>query len=598
MFGRMKSRILVSLFALPFLGVGVWMLWSISSAFVDAYQMDGWVQVEARLSSAGYRTHTGDDSDTFEAYAKYTYTYQGQVYVGDRVSIASGADNIGDYQRDIGHNLSRAQANGEAILVYVDPNEPSNSIIDRGIRWGLIGFKSIFVFVFGGVGLGLLILVWRAPKEKDKTDPKYADKPWLLNDDWHTATVRSSSKTSMYGVWAFAAFWNLVSAPLPFLLYDEVVNKQNYIALVGLLFTAVGIWLLTWAIRQTLEWKRFGATPVTLDPFPGSIGGHVGGTIEIGVPFNAANEFEVTLTNLHHYVSGSGKNRDRKEKAKWQDTLIAHAEPGGRGTKLTFRFDVPTDLEASDTDEDDCYHRWRLNLSAELEGTDLDRSYDIPVYATAMQSRHLPKRTVERSREKQDASSDKAILETVQVINDAGGRRMIYPIGRYLGSSLGAFIVGGVFAAVGWWLIVEEGQRIFGAVFGGIGALVGILALYMMTNSLEVSQDGMNIKTVRRILGIPVKRSYMRRDAFIKFTKDRSFQSQDGSKHVIHYSIYANDNDGDKITVGEGFKGESEAKAAIRLISKELGLSGDDSSDRRNEPAPAWDPAGLLSRTQ
>ncbi|MDH3410173.1 MAG: DUF3592 domain-containing protein, partial [Gammaproteobacteria bacterium] len=337
----MKSRILVSLFALPFLGVGVWMLWSISSAFVDAYQMDGWVQVEARLSSAGYRTHTGDDSDTFEAYAKYTYTYQGQVYVGDRVSIASGADNIGDYQRDIGHNLSRAQANGEAILVYVDPNEPSNSIIDRGIRWGLIGFKSIFVFVFGGVGLGLLILVWRAPKEKDKTDPKYADKPWLLNDDWHTATVRSSSKTSMYGVWAFAAFWNLVSAPLPFLLYDEVVNKQNYIALVGLLFTAVGIWLLTWAIRQTLEWKRFGATPVTLDPFPGSIGGHVGGTIEIGVPFNAANEFEVTLTNLHHYVSGSGKNRDRKEKAKWQDTLIAHAEPGGRGTKLTFRFDVP-----------------------------------------------------------------------------------------------------------------------------------------------------------------------------------------------------------------------------------------------------------------
>lgn len=598
MFGRMKSRILVSLFALPFLGVGVWMLWSISSAFVDAYQMDGWVQVEARLSSAGYRTHTGDDSDTFEAYAKYTYTYQGQVYVGDRVSIASGADNIGDYQRDIGHNLSRAQANGEAILVYVDPNEPSNSIIDRGIRWGLIGFKSIFVFVFGGVGLGLLILVWRAPKEKDKTDPKYADKPWLLNDDWHTATVRSSSKTSMYGVWAFAAFWNLVSAPLPFLLYDEVVNKQNYIALVGLLFTAVGIWLLTWAIRQTLEWKRFGATPVTLDPFPGSIGGHVGGTIEIGVPFNAANEFEVTLTNLHHYVSGSGKNRDRKEKAKWQDTLIAHAEPGGRGTKLTFRFDVPTDLEASDTDEDDRYHRWRLNLSAELEGTDLDRSYDIPVYATAMQSRHLPKRTVERSREKQDASSDKAILETVQVINDAGGRRMIYPIGRYLGSSLGAFIVGGVFAAVGWWLIVEEGQRIFGAVFGGIGALVGILALYMMTNSLEVSQDGMNIKTVRRILGIPVKRSYMRRDAFIKFTKDRSFQSQDGSKHVIHYSIYANDNDGDKITVGEGFKGESEAKAAIRLISKELGLSGDDSSDRRNEPAPSWDPAGLLSRTQ
>lgn len=594
----MKGKILVSLFALPFFGIGVWMLWSVSNEFLDAYQMQSWVQVEARLSSAGYRTNSGEDSDTYEAYAKYSYTYQGKSYVGDRVSIASGGDNIGDYQQDIARELSGAQARGHAILVYVDPNEPSNSIIDRGIRWGLIGFKSIFLFVFGGVGLGLLIFTWRASKEKDESDPKYADKPWLLNNDWQTATIRSSSKTTMYGVWAFAAFWNLVSAPLPFLLYDEVVNKQNYIALVGLLFTAVGIWLLIWAIRQTLEWKRFGATPVTLDPFPGSIGGHVGGTIEIGVPFNSANEFEVTLTNLHHYVSGSGKNRSSKEKAKWQDTLIAHAEPGGRGTRLTFRFDVPEGLEESDTDQDDSYHRWRLNLSAELEGTDIDRSFDIPVYATATQSRHLSNRAVERSREQQDSASDKAVLNTVRVINDAGGRRMVYPIGRYLGSSLGAFIVGAAFAGAGWWLIVEEGQRIFGSVFGGVGALVGIFSLYMMSNSLEVSQDGMNIKTVRRILGIPVKRSYMRRDAFVKFTKDSSFQSQNGGKHVIYYSIYANDIDGDKITVGEGFKGESQAKAAIRLIGNEFGLFNDDSDDRGREPAASWDPAGLLSRPQ
>lgn len=592
----MKGKILVSLFALPFFGVGVWMLWSVSNEFFDAYQMQSWMRVEARLSSAGYRTHSGDDSDTYEAYARYSYTFQGKAYVGSRVSIASGADNIGDYQRDIARELSGAQARGNAIVVYVDPKEPSNSIIDRGIRWGLIGFKSIFLFVFGGVGLGLLVFTWRAPKEKDKNDPMYADKPWLLNNDWQTETIRSSSKASMYGVWAFAAIWNLISAPLPFLIYDEVVTKQNYVALVGLLFTAVGIGMLVWAVRRTLEWKRFGATPVALDPFPGSIGGHVGGTIEIGVPFDAANEFEVTLTNLHHYVSGSGKNRSSKEEAKWQDTLIAHAEPGGRGTRLTFRFDVPADLDASDTDEDDSYYRWRLNLSAELEGTDLDRSYDIPVYATGVQSRHLSNLAVERSREKQESASDKAVLKTVQVINDATGRRMFYPVGRYLGSALGAFIVGGAFAAVGWWLIVEEGQRIFGSVFGGMGALVGIFAFYMMTNSLEVSQDGASIATVRRILGIPIKRSYMRRDAFVKFTKDSSFQSQNGGKHVIYYSIYANDIDGDQVTVGEGFKGESEARAAIRLIARELGLASEERTASRDEPTESWDPAGLLSR--
>ena len=40
----------------------------------------------------------------------------------------------------------------------------------------------------------------------------------------------------------------------------------------------------------------------------------------------------------------------------------------------------------------------------------------------------------------------------------------------------------------------------------------------------------------------------------------------------MHYSIHAVDTHGGKIVVGEGFKGESEANAAIRLISRELGL--------------------------
>ena len=33
----------------------------------------------------------------------------------------------------------------------------------------------------------------------------------------------------------------------------------------------------------------------------------------------------LTLTNIHSYMSGSGKNRSRKEKAEWQDAIVAHA---------------------------------------------------------------------------------------------------------------------------------------------------------------------------------------------------------------------------------------------------------------------------------
>lgn len=570
----MKGKIFTSLFALPFFGVGVWMLWSISTALHDADRMSEWVQVEAQLMSGGYSVSSGDDSDTFEAHAEYTYSVNGRSYVASRVSVSGGSDNIGDYQRDIGSRLSRAHASGNSILVWVNPENPAEAVIDRSIRWGLMGFKSIFLMVFGGFGGGLLFYVWRMPPEKDKTEPRFADNPWLLDDAWQTATVRSSSKASMVGVWIFALFWNLVSAPIPFLLYEEVVEKKNYIALVGLLFTAVGIGMFVWAVRRTREWKRFGPTPVTLDPFPGSIGGHVGGTIDLNLPFDSQNEFQVTLTSLKSYISGSGKNRSRKEHAKWQDVIVAHAESTGIGTRLTFRFDIPKGLRESDAlREDDTYYIWRLDVSAELDGADLDRSFDIPVYATATQSRSLSKLAVERGRKKQSARTEKAVQDVIKVLHDGGGRRMFYPMGRNFGPSLGGFTVGAAFAATGAYLVVEEGQRVFGSIFGGIGALVALATLYAMFNSLEVARDVGGFRTVRRWLGIPVKRSQMGSHEFARFSKKSSYQTRGGGKHVMHFTIYAEDGRGRKLVVGEGFRGDSQAEAAMRFIGQELGLS-------------------------
>ena len=151
----MKARILTGLFALPFAAVGVWMAWLVGSSATDAWQMRGWEPVPATVISGGYRTSSGD-SDTFEAYADYQYSWNGHRYSGDRVSISSGADNIGDYQRDMGRRLIRAQQTGEPITVYVNPEQPGESIVDPSLRWGRLGFESIFLRVFGGVGFGVL----------------------------------------------------------------------------------------------------------------------------------------------------------------------------------------------------------------------------------------------------------------------------------------------------------------------------------------------------------------------------------------------------------------------------------------------------------
>ena len=586
----MKGRIFVTLFALPFFGVGVWMLWSIGMTFHDAWRMQGWEPVPAQLISAGYETRSGDDSDTYKAYASYSYRYLGQAYSGYRVGLADGAANIGSYQPDTGNRLGAVLARGEPVTVWVDPGSPTDSIIDRSIRWGLVGFKSIFVFVFGGIGLGLLVYTWTAPKEKDASLTQYRDSPWLLNDDWQTPEVRSDSRMAMWGAWAFAAFWNAISSVTPFIAYREVIENENHLALIALLFPLVGVGLLAWAMHRTLEWRRFGAAPVMLDPFPGSIGGHVGGTIDLNLPFDSTAKFHVTLTNLRSYISGSGNNRSRRETAEWQDDLVAHAEPGSKGTRLTFRFDVPNGLDESDAQQaGDSYFTWQLNLRAELPGTDINRDYEIPVYATAQQSRGLPDRAMQRSRDEQDAIADSRVRDLVRIKHRPMGQSMFYPMGRHLLPNLVGVLFGALFTGAGWFLITQEGHTVFGGIFGGVGVLVALGAFYMMTNSLEVSQDGTSVNTLRRWLGIPVSRKSMPRSHFTRFEKKSSMKTQSGGRHVIYYTINMIDHDGNKMAVGEGFKGESEAQAAIRVIARELGLRIERDSTRSRPGEPLFD---------
>jgi len=589
----MKGRIFMFLFALPFFGVGVWMGYSAGSNLADAWQMQEWVAVQGTLHRAGYETHSGDDSYTYEAYADYSYEFGGQQYSNDRVAIAGGADNIGDYQQDLGGHLSDVHSRGETIVVYVDPDKPSEAILDRSVRWGIVGFKAIFLFTFGGVGLGLIIFVFRTPKEKDLSDPKYRDAPWLANDKWQTAVIKSGSKTSMYASWAFAAFWNLVSAPLPFVIYTEVTEKNNLPALLGLLFPLVGLWLITWAVLRTLEWRRFGAAPLTLDPFPGSIGGHVGGTIDVNLPYDSNAQFSLTLTNLHSYVSGSGKNRSRKESAEWQDMQVASASSGPRGSRLSFRFAVPEDLEESAADQsEESYYLWRLNVKADLPGVDIDRDYEIPVYATGESSAALSGFAIDQARTKQNKKHLRVIESIVNLSYEAGGRAMRFPMGRNLLSGFMGLIFGSIFAGTGWYLIKYEGHPFMGGVFGLVGLLIVVSAFYFVLNSLEVLQEGGDIRTVRRILGIPIKSGRMRRADFVRFSKKASSTTQSGKSHVIRYSISAVDRHGQTLVVGEGFTGASQADAAADFIARQFGLTSENNAP---EPDSGIDEYNLLT---
>jgi len=570
----MRSRIFMVLFALPFFSIGVWMVWSIGSTFHDAWSMRAWAAVPARVLEGGYETRSGDDSDTYEAYARYAYRYDGRNYEGSRVGLSTGADNLGDYQVDTGRMLGSAAAGNRTITVFVDPAAPERSVIDRTVRWGLVGFKSIFVLLFGGFGLGLLIYAIRGAGGARAAPVATPDKPWLAKPEWQSAEIRSSSRVAMFVAWGFAAVWNLISAPLPFAIHEEVLQKHNYPALIGLLFPFIGVGLIIWALRRTLEWRRFGAVPLSMDPYPGAIGGHVGGSLELPLTCDASTPFQVTLTNLHSYVSGSGKNRSRREQAKWQDRQVAHVEGTGTGTRISFRFDVPDDLPASDASPaGEAYYLWRLNVSADLEGIDIDRDYEIPVYPTGERTRRLSEVSLEQARVAQARLDAEAIRGLVRSSFDAAGRALLYPAGRNVGPGGGAALFGSVFFAAGWFLFTRESEAFIGGAFLFVGGVILLSGLYQVANSLRVYQAGDRLLTERRVLGIVVRRQAMRKSDISGFLKKSSMQSQAGGKHTMYYKVLAVGRDGRQMVVGEGFRGAGQADSAIRFVAREFGIT-------------------------
>ena len=567
----MKNNFWLRLFALPFMAVGLWMIYSIGGNLIDGTRMASWETVDGYVVSGGYKTNRGDDSDTYKPYATYRYDYNGRRYEGTRVAISETSDNIGDFQQELGRKLSSAAAGKKPIDIYVNPNDPTESIVSRDIRWALIGFKMIFLITFGGVGTGLMIYTFMARKEVDPTE--FPDTPWLANNDWADNQIPSGSKITMYVSWGFAVFWNAISSFIPFVAYEEV-QKGNYVVLIALLFPIVGVGLIVWAIRCTMQWRKFGQSYLQLDPFPGSINGQVGGTIELHYPYDPAHTYAITLSSIYSYMSGSGKNRSRSEKLNWQDTVVAHTEMGLYGTRIVFRFDVPPDLPPSDVNKPgDSYEMWKVNVTAALPGVDLDQDYEVPVFATAKKS-GLTGREIDEAAKRTADMSMQAAKNRMRLINGANGTEFFFPFGRNFGPASTALICGVVFTGACYFLVWHEGRHIFGSVFGLFGVPTLLGGIYMLSNSLHVQKDsGGNIVSTRRIFGIPTRRRYIYAGDIRDLDKSSNFATQSGGKHVKHFTVFAKTPDGKKIVFGEGFHGEREAGSAIDFFKKELGIN-------------------------
>jgi len=230
---KLGTLLMCLVFAIPFGGIGAGAAYVIGATIRDGMAAEEWVRVKAEVLSSGSGT------------VLYRYTMDGKSYTGDRLgsNVIGGTDNVDSWHEDMESMLSAAKSEGKPITVWVNPDNPAESMVDRQIRWKLMMFASVFALAFGGVGLGAVVMAVAS-----------------LMPRRVVSRVTNSNAGGVGVLWVFAFFWNVISFPIAILFVPEVIESGEWMGLFVLIFPLVGVLLLWGCITQTIN--AFRGKPV------------------------------------------------------------------------------------------------------------------------------------------------------------------------------------------------------------------------------------------------------------------------------------------------------------------------------------------------
>ena len=411
--------------------------------------------------------------------------------------------------------------------------------------------------------------------------------PWLDEKDWQNGQIHSSARTALYVSLFFALFWNIISFPIAFIAITDTYHGWNIdhldpVLLVAL-FPIIGIGLIFWAYKAYRQWSAFGRLSLTLDPYPGSIGGDVGGFLELPVRWRSGYDFKVTINCIHHTITNNGKNSSHKQKIVWKKHAAVEYEPSVNGIRLKFKSPVDEGLIASEPQEGRSYYRWVVHITGQYKQSNinLDRDFDIPVFKlNTSQSSHLhimasaPEVSIEQISEEQ-----------VHIKQNTRSLELNYPSSRYGSMGKGLFIFALIFVGVTAFLGYETVSEIYSSgsfslfsvgITGFMSVIFGLtsltmlgFALHLLTNHLEVLIDSNGIKVVSQSL-IHNSTKTASLSQIQKISKKTTMSSGQGTAATLYFTVTAELDNHKKMTLGNGIKGQLVADSLIKLINKQL----------------------------
>lgn len=248
------AGLFVGLFGLIFLSVAIF---GSGRALVDKLMegrhLDRYIQTQAQVQSA--RMVRGSKGSS-TLVVDYQYTHQGQLHRGNRIApflMMSSAST-----EEWLEQLQAAQRSDLPVPVWLDPQHPERSLLDKRfspLTIVLLGGASV---LFGLIGLGAL---WLA-STLFRTSPQ---------DKTAVTRPRPARRINLEGTWqgaallgTFTLLWCSLSVPAAMVVLSAPENRHG-LGLVVLVFPLFGV-AMVWGTLQAVRQAWRNTTPLATTP--------------------------------------------------------------------------------------------------------------------------------------------------------------------------------------------------------------------------------------------------------------------------------------------------------------------------------------------
>ena len=388
------------------------------------------------------------------------------------------------------------------------------------------------LFIFGGffavMVLAVVFSVMRGIRKAMNSDtgtPPRDPQPWLKRADWAAGKIKSTAtvpvKIMVIVTLAFGGFGGLMTA---FVLPKEL-HHGNYLALLILLFPAVGIGFLVGLIRNYQARRRFGDCYFELAQIPAPLGGNLEGQILVGTRLRLEQGLHLKLFCLRRVTSGIGDNRSTEENILWQDEKIfrpeadlPEPEPGRSGIPVYFK--LPANQPEATPDGGDGIY-WRLEAKAKMSGPDFFANFDVPVFRVAG--------AVVVDDEKEAADPTAALQESVEelrreegskieITDGPAGREFYFPAARNPGAAMTTTAFALIFTGVVGLTIHFQAPILFPIITSLFVVILFLAAFSLWFKSSQVTIDSTGVRVVTR---------------WLFFSRTRKFEAGDVARFEI-----------------------------------------------------------------